>query len=122
MRQSLVLFLVVWLKLVKYFLKVRCTLRPMLFPYTTLFRSHPGPRRAAGVQQLGGAGGRQRRQQHERGERLDVHPPRSEEHTSELQSPVHIVCRLLLENKNKLDEAVPSIFSGAMAKAGKGRL
>src|SRR5690348_17598445 len=28
------------------------------------------------------------------------HAPRSEEHTSELQSPVHLVCRLLLENKN----------------------
>src|SRR5690348_18145929 len=31
---------------------------------------------------------------------------RSEEHTSELQSPVHLVCRLLLEKKNKLNHAV----------------
>src|SRR5690348_18125497 len=30
---------------------------------------------------------------------------RSEEHTSELQSPVHLVCRLLLENKNKIQTA-----------------
>src|SRR5690348_11717334 len=32
--------------------------------------------------------------------KLDVPAPRSEEHTSELQSPVHLVCRLLLEKKN----------------------
>src|SRR5690348_17633659 len=32
---------------------------------------------------------------------LDLVPPRSEEHTSELQSPVHLVCRLLLEKKKK---------------------
>src|SRR5438876_4089139 len=31
---------------------------------------------------------------------LENHPRRSEEHTSELQSPVHLVCRLLLEKKN----------------------
>src|SRR5690348_17834414 len=31
-----------------------------------------------------------------------VHPPRSEEHTSELQSPVHLVCRLLLEKKKSI--------------------
>src|SRR5690348_17786992 len=31
-------------------------------------------------------------------------PPRSEEHTSELQSPVHLVCRLLLEKKNKKND------------------
>src|SRR5438876_2660960 len=31
----------------------------------------------------------------------DHHPSRSEEHTSELQSPVHLVCRLLLEKKKK---------------------
>src|SRR2546429_595953 len=40
---------------------------------------------------------------------------RSEEHTSELQSRLHLVCRLLLEKKN-------SFVSGAMAKAGKGLL
>src|SRR5690348_17990814 len=33
----------------------------------------------------------------------DTGPWRSEEHTSELQSPVHLVCRLLLEKKNKLN-------------------
>src|SRR5438552_12060807 len=62
--------------------------RSTLFPYTTLFRSdHRGLRRP------GGAGG----------DRHRVHEPRvrSEEHTSELQSPDHLVCRLLLEKKKK---------------------
>src|SRR6266487_604071 len=35
-----------------------------------------------------------------------VTPPRSEEHTSELQSPVHLVCRLLLEKKKKLENTL----------------
>src|SRR5690348_17161110 len=35
---------------------------------------------------------------------LNVRATRSEEHTSELQSPVHLVCRLLLEKKNKEDK------------------
>src|SRR5690348_18172943 len=69
--------------------------RSTLFPYTTLFRSllvaeqraHQGARARA----------RARVEDHHR-----CHPgglPRSEEHTSELQSPVHFVCRLLLEKK-----------------------
>src|SRR5256885_9526534 len=63
--------------------------RSTLFPYTTLFRSGDqgsgvgDPDRA---DRLGGGGGR-----------LD----RSEEHTSELQSPCNLVCRLLLEKKKK---------------------
>src|SRR5438876_8511195 len=61
--------------------------RSTLFPYTTLFRSAalrrlPAQVRGGPVQLLG------------------RHPDRrSEEHTSELQSPVHLVCRLLLEKK-----------------------
>src|SRR6266581_4271273 len=58
--------------------------RSTLFPYTTLFRS---PRHA----------GRRSAQDRAHLRRLT---PRSEEHTSELQSPVHLVCRLLLEKKN----------------------
>src|SRR5437764_12242434 len=65
-----------------------------LFPYTTLFRSHPRGRAA----ELG----------HHRG--LEEHPgaddrpddDRSEEHTSELQSPMYLVCRLLLEKKKDI--------------------
>src|SRR2546430_4834982 len=59
--------------------------RSTLFPYTTLFRS---------VRQWpGSALGPQRGQ--------ELHPPRSEEHTSELQSQSNLVCRLLLEKKKK---------------------
>src|SRR5207248_11376880 len=85
-----------------FFLMLRRPPRSTLFPYTTLFRSdvtrppaldhrlhegvhqrdlrHPGRRHAVDR----GAGGH-----------------RSEEHTSELQSPYDLVCRLLLEKKNK---------------------
>src|SRR6266581_1581819 len=58
--------------------------RSTLFPYTTLFRSL----------QRGLV-------EHERDRRAEQRPQlqRSEEHTSELQSPVHLVCRLLLEKK-----------------------
>src|SRR5437870_8802998 len=74
--------------------------RPTLFPYTTLFRSHAGSRQADDEdRQLEHD---RHREQHLRGEaqertRLD----RSEEHTSELQSRGHLVCRLLLEKKKK---------------------
>src|SRR2546429_7132411 len=72
--------------------------RSTLFPSTTLFRSRagaiepgPGPtyQAAAGRARAGGAG-----LPHDR-----RGPVRSEEHTSELQSRLHLVCRLLLEKK-----------------------
>src|SRR6266571_438972 len=56
------------------------------FPYTTLFRSSAPPRRWPDPGVPGSWGGRGRRR-------------RSEEHTSELQSHVNLVCRLLLEKK-----------------------
>src|SRR4051794_41577198 len=40
-------------------------------------------------------------------------PARSEEHTSELQSPVHLVCRLLLEKKKRHDSSATSLNPGA---------
>src|ERR1039457_5975377 len=61
--------------------------RSTLFPYTTLFRSHDGRHGARFGRRHGGL----------REGRRGVH--RSEEHTSELQSPCNIVCRLLLEEK-----------------------
>src|SRR3989442_4249865 len=70
--------------------------RSTLFPYTTLFRSvlklYPSAqaRVAAGVETLAA-------KLHE----LAPRNYRSEEHTSELQSRPHLVCRLLLEKKNK---------------------
>src|SRR5438552_14741894 len=78
-----------------------------LFPYTTLFRSHIIPDRVqeVGLAQTGGAvdeegvvrpgGGLGD------GQGGGVGETRSEEHTSELQSPDHLVCRLLLEKKKK---------------------
>src|SRR6266568_8298488 len=75
-----------------FFLMIRRPPRSTLFPYTTLFRA--APRRHAGGR-VGGAvpsrGVRSRRRRPRR---------RSEEHTSELQSQFHLVCRLLLEKKN----------------------
>src|SRR2546429_4684540 len=66
--------------------------RSTLFPYTTLFRSGHAPGepqdhpRISLRRQLAGA---------------RAHRPRSEEHTSELQSRLNLVCRLLLEKKKK---------------------
>src|SRR5689334_24038843 len=60
--------------------------RSTLFPYTTLFRSHAIELRRDRVR--GGVGPADPAEQ-----------PRSEEHTSELQSQFHLVCRLLLEKK-----------------------
>src|SRR5258708_18954146 len=67
--------------------------RSTLFPYTTLFRSVHNLRRRDCRQQVSTGGIR-------RAARIQRHP-RSEEHTSELQSPDHLVCRLLLEKKKK---------------------
>src|SRR3712207_7817020 len=76
--------------------------RSTLFPYTTLFRSnlrislgdyHPD----AGVLYLAQHLPVGRGVCHE-----DIHPRRSEEHTSELQSRQYLVCRLLLEKKKQI--------------------
>src|SRR2546429_1483440 len=72
--------------------------RSTLFPYTTLFRSHAEPPRDA-QRAHHGARRRARRARGGRGRRSRGH--RSEEHTSELQSRLHLVCRLLLEKKKK---------------------
>src|SRR5258707_5756973 len=61
--------------------------RSTLFPYTTLFRS--AHRR------------RYRRPRHDGRDGSGLRRPRSEEHTSELQSRQYLVCRLLLEKKKK---------------------
>src|SRR2546426_5094891 len=68
--------------------------RSTLFPYTTLFRSFPRP---------GHVGKHAGRKEHERARRSSDQrvAERSEEHTSELQSPCNLVCRLLLEKKKK---------------------
>src|SRR5437762_8755479 len=79
-----------------------------LFPYTTLFRSlraqliaKKGEKKSAQweekIYQLEAA----LHDVHQTGARMDIFRNRSEEHTSELQSPMYLVCRLLLEKKNK---------------------
>src|SRR5258708_28357099 len=72
--------------------------RSTLFPYTTLFRSRHQPEPGLGGSQ---APGRRYRGESsgECGSPRDAGNCRSEEHTSELQSPDHLVCRLLLEKK-----------------------
>src|SRR3712207_7422612 len=95
-----------------FFLMIRRPPRSTLFPYTTLFRS---PHVGRGVPVAG-----EQRPVRRRDPRRHVHPlpgavqppaqlageppmselPRSEEHTSELQSRQYLVCRLLLEKKN----------------------
>src|SRR2546422_4846131 len=76
--------------------------RSTLFPYTTLFRSS---RQFSRVNCWGVHGRVFRRVQDTRALRPpQTSPPdkaRSEEHTSELQSRLHLVCRLLLEKKKK---------------------
>src|SRR5450755_1656737 len=61
--------------------------RSTLFPYTTLFRCSPGASRGPSPAPAA------------RSCSPTPAPARAEEHTSELQSPVHLVCRLLLEKK-----------------------
>src|SRR5258708_11230311 len=66
--------------------------RSTLFPYTTLFRSI--------VERFGHGANLIQLDQNRVADFLD---DRSEEHTSELQSPDHLVCRLLLEKKNEVE-------------------
>src|SRR5436305_4564140 len=68
--------------------------RSTLFPYTTLFRSHD----LAGVSRYASRGG-EIRQEKNAMPTIEGGCLRSEEHTSELQSRPHLVCRLLLEKK-----------------------
>src|SRR5256885_17011536 len=80
------------MQLLFFFLMIRRPPRSTLFPYTTLFRSIDGElllraeTRPVALDDPRPQGGREF--------------ARSEEHTSELQSPCNLVCRLLLEKKN----------------------
>src|SRR3989449_3908411 len=79
--------------------------RSTLFPYTTLFRSRVSATRARG--RRGGDASRERLWCRwggilpHRADSRRAAAGRSEEHTSELQSRLHLVCRLLLEKKKK---------------------
>src|SRR2546429_5088817 len=73
--------------------------RSTLFPYTTLFRSARA--RLPGIPRSSPCRAAPRHSSRPpRAKRWKV--PRSEEHTSELQSRLHLVCRLLLEKKNDI--------------------
>src|SRR2546422_1757089 len=72
--------------------------RSTLFPYTTLFRSPLAPARQRGAAVIGSAGAKLA----VRVVTVRANSRRSEEHTSELQSRLHLVCRLLLEKKKKI--------------------
>src|SRR5256885_5174960 len=89
--------------------------RSTLFPYTTLFRSRQPLRDAAGhLLRRHAVGVGERLLRRTGAEAVDAHhqavaddsvpiePARSEEHTSELQSPCNLVCRLLLEKKKTI--------------------
>src|SRR3712207_9018181 len=100
-----------------FFLRIRRPPRSTLFPYTTLFRSdkvrrrrfsdsEPGEQavwavRASRGQPSGGDRGSYPRPGRQWSQQPDHRCPRSEEHTSELQSRQYLVCRLLLEKKKK---------------------
>src|SRR5690348_18006431 len=81
-----------------FFLMIRRPPRSTLFPYTTLFRS---VRHVAAGRRDARAARRPVAREPSRDRRRDA---RSEEHTSELQSPVHLVCRLLLEKKKNIEK------------------
>src|SRR4051794_41324253 len=93
-----------------FFLMIRRPPRSTLFPYTTLFRSNYEKRIAQAQADLAHINAA-----------ISIFEasgdpkgfPRSEEHTSELQSPVHLVCRLLLEKKktNKKKHASNAIYT-----------
>src|SRR5437660_4674586 len=87
-----------------FFLMIRRPPRSTLFPYTTLFRSPPGVWRW---------------QSRPHGSASTAERSRSEEHTSELQSRGHLVCRLLLEKKkiNKKSQKKGALRGHALYKA-----
>src|SRR5574340_798824 len=90
-----------------FFLMIRRPPRSTLFPYTTLFRSELEEKFTEG-------------DSFQKPEAY--HSPRSEEHTSELQSPKDLVCRLLLEKKkNTLSRALAAEKLGGHAETYEAR-
>src|SRR5207244_9384054 len=94
-----------------FFLIIPPPPRSTLFPYTTLFRSRSSPHRSRRASRRG-PGGHLPRPGSCRARWLPaLCAARSEEHTSELQSPDHLVCRLLLEKKKKKTKTMLSTRS-----------
>src|SRR5256885_11131369 len=95
-----------------FFLMIRRPPRSTLFPYTTLFRSqaqhHVEAAKAWGLHPLKS--------------QPELYIGRSEEHTSELQSPCNLVCRLLLEKKKenivpRLPKAIYTITNDSTSRS-----
>src|SRR2546429_6790656 len=95
------------MQIIFFFLMIRRPPRSTLFPYTTLFRSEPSD---GGSAATGGAGVLSLA-----AHPVLLYPERSEEHTSELQSRLHLVCRLLLEKKKNF--RFPSLISSSITQA-----
>src|SRR3712207_7167096 len=100
-----------------FFLMIRRPPRSTLFPYTTLFRSDDAASASNDVASASTSHGSIALHREQRGAPRSIGPtrfrapqlgharmdtPRSEEHTSELQSRQYLVCRLLLEKKKKI--------------------
>src|SRR2546429_9950872 len=85
-----------------FFLMIRRPPRSTLFPYTTLFRSTGNSRPVILRALVTPPSDIMVCQEAARSGWASKSSPRSEEHTSELQSRLHLVCRLLLEKKKKL--------------------
>src|SRR5208337_1875975 len=88
-----------------FFLMIRRPPRSTLFPYTTLFRSPSARSRTV------------HRRRSRAAEPSAARRWRSEEHTSELQSPMYLVCRLLLEKNKKRNSPSSSPKKSAPASA-----
>src|SRR5258708_28892455 len=91
--------------------------RSTLFPYTTLFRSVRGRQALCGNDRGQNEQATENLERSARNDRQQAHSVRdrshrSEEHTSELQSPDHLVCRLLLEKTNA--DTAQSVLRGLM--------
>src|SRR3712207_8342115 len=97
-----------------FFLMIRRPPRSTLFPYTTLFRSRSpstrtsAPRSASATDRCTASHSHRSRRRLTSTDVSAARPsrPRSEEHTSELQSRQYLVCRLLLEKKNSYSPAL----------------
>src|SRR2546422_5700255 len=88
-----------------FFLMIRRPPRSTLFPYTTLFRSLRAVRGHGRARLAGRYSGHARGPIRGEEGMNRAKALRSEEHTSELQSRLHLVCRLLLEKKKKREDA-----------------
>src|SRR5438045_5386686 len=99
-----------------FFFMIRRPPRSTLFPYTTLFRSRGDPFAGGADAKRRRRAGRACQAQHPDRHGAARRRARSEEHTSELQSLRHLVCRLLLEKKKKKKDTRKVIYCQIVPK------